>query len=290
MKKCLLFLGLFLVFLNGFSQLENADFENWETSLNKPTAWNLAQYSDYSELPFSGFYHVPETNAQSNDYALTLSIWYYYAEDIAIQKAPISYRPTALNGFYKYEDNDIYEGTTLVTDTAQIAVYLTKWDDILEQRDTIGTGILDFPDEQLSYQSFSNAISYTTDAIPDSITVIIEPSRFPELNYMQAGVNGEEGQTSFFTVDNLSLTEENLAVADEVFPLMKMYPNPVVNTLHISDFEGNAKLYNVRGQLCLQQTISDDMLAIDVSKLAKGVYFVCLENEGKVTVRKLIKQ
>ncbi len=195
-----------------------------------------------------------------------------------------------MNGFYKYEDNDIYEGTTLVNDTAQIAVYLTKWDEILEQRDTIGTGILDFPDEQLSYQSFSNTISYTTDAIPDSITVIIEPSRYPDLTYVQAGVNGEEGQTSFFTVDNLSLTEENLAVDDDVFPLMKMYPNPVTHTLHVSNFEGNVKVYNARGQLCLQQTVSDNMLTIDVSKLAKGVYFVRLENEGEVTVRKLIKQ
>jgi hypothetical protein len=76
--------------------------------------------------------------------------------------------------------------------------------------------------------------------------------------------------------------------------LMKIYPNPVGNTLTVETEQtaGNSTLsvYNVSGQELLTQQVLLARTQLDMSSFVKGVYFIRLMNKDKVEVRKVVKE
>jgi len=74
---------------------------------------------------------------------------------------------------------------------------------------------------------------------------------------------------------------------------MKIYPNPVKNTLTIetsASGESTVSVYNVSGQEMLKQQIGSGKTQLDLSSFAKGVYTIKLLNNNKIEVRKIIKE
>ncbi len=73
--------------------------------------------------------------------------------------------------------------------------------------------------------------------------------------------------------------------------VVTIYPNPVVNTLHISGLKNNAavRIINAAGQIVLQQIATANALAVDMSKLTAGVYTVEIVAEGKVERKVVVK-
>lgn len=76
-----------------------------------------------------------------------------------------------------------------------------------------------------------------------------------------------------------------------------IYPNPVKDYFNIefSNSKGineqiSISVYNIQGQLLLQQTIKQAITEIDVTMLAKGVYIVKVENSTSITFKKIIKE
>jgi len=48
-------------------------------------------------------------------------------------------------------------------------------------------------------------------------------------------------------------------------------------------------LFNMQGQILLQQQVQQDKTDIDISKLAKGVYILSIYNNDKMEVTKMVK-
>ena len=74
---------------------------------------------------------------------------------------------------------------------------------------------------------------------------------------------------------------------------MKIYPNPVKNTINIENSqlgESLLSVYNINGQKLLNQQIGSGKTQIDMSGFAKGVYTVKLLNNNKVEIRKIVKE
>lgn len=270
------------------AQLQNLNFEQWqndpteEQMPNMPTAWvitdgvNLADHCMYP----------PATDAQSGDYALRLGIWYNYVKDAARQTAPINYRPTSLKGYYKYTDNIIQTAAGLVIDIAQVNIYLTKWNTATSQNDTIGSGTINLG-ESLDYSSFNCPVTYSSDAVPDKVTLYLDSTRIRRAGETE-NLMSMEGTGSFFTVDNLSLFEstmgnEDFALANAV----KLYPNPATDVVTITNFSGDAELYDMTGKLVLAQRM--DNSPINVQQLQKGIYTVKLTHANGIQYSKLIK-
>lgn len=294
MKKILLY-SLAFAFCNAASaQLQNANFEQWENPVadggigNRPTGWIRT-----NEVPISetfGFYHNGATDAQSGDYALRLSIWYTYDKDMAYQIAPITTRPAALTGYYKYTDNFINNNLTgtVTPDEANVAVYLTKWNSVLQQNDTIGTGQLSFGASS-SYSYFNCPITYSSTEIPDTIKVIFDCS------LMKKGDNSNGHTTinlggvgSILTIDNIAL-EESLNTDTHFSQNLVVYPNPVQDILRVKDFEGDAYIYNTAGQLIASvQNVNAN--GIDTGKLQPGAYILVLQNVENAVYTKFIKE
>ena len=73
---------------------------------------------------------------------------------------------------------------------------------------------------------------------------------------------------------------------------IKMYPNPVKNTLTI---EANSTIqkvsvYNVLGQEVMAKSPKSNSTTLQTSALQKGVYMVKTEIDGNVSMRKIVKE
>ena len=289
------FTHLFLIFAMPFianAQLQNMNFEDWINPTddntvfnNKPTGWLIGNGLSLHES--TTLYYPPSTDAQNGDYALKLGIWYNYTKDLAQQTAPIASRPAALTGYYKYSNNDVYSGGFgLIKDKASATIYLTKWNAVLAQNDTIGSGKI-FLDATDDYAYFSCPVIYSSANVPDSITVILDCSLLnnPGNNIMSP----ESGIASFFTVDNIQLTEDSMGVTTSVLKKsIAIYPNPVADVLNFPGLKGTANIYDAAGKLVLSQQAVEH--TINLVGIASGIYMLQLKEGNILYHAKFIKQ
>jgi hypothetical protein len=87
------------------------------------------------------------------------------------------------------------------------------------------------------------------------------------------------------------LTNANLATNETVNKnQINVYPNPVSDILNISviSAENDFEIYNATGQKVSSGKISDRK--VDVSQLLKGVYFIQINDKGKLNKLKFIKK
>jgi len=72
--------------------------------------------------------------------------------------------------------------------------------------------------------------------------------------------------------------------------LLNIFPNPASNTININGFPNNtlAEVFDISGKLLLSQSIN--IHQIDISSLAKGLYFIKLSTGDNNIVRKFIKE
>lgn len=287
MKKIYFIFCLLSVSVLSHAQLQNLDFENWDEPVievgNRPTGWILT--NGLFTTPGYSFLHPRQTDAQSNSYALMLSVHYYYTKDAAVQTAAIDYRVAHLKGYYKYENNTISGPNGETEDTAMVVVYLTKFNAMTLQSDTIGSGSIGL-NQSDNYVPFDVNITYTTNDLPDSIHVLLDPSL---VNRYEAYIYSHwpEPLASFFTVDNLSLEGEAVVSADKLSNENNMiiYPNPATDNLTISmKYRSNVSIHDITGAL-IESFNAKPTHQLDISNYAVGIYII-KSDEGMVRFTK----
>ncbi|MFB9052656.1 DNRLRE domain-containing protein [Formosa undariae] len=83
--------------------------------------------------------------------------------------------------------------------------------------------------------------------------------------------------------ESLSIDTENISVG--------IFPNPVAHAFVITNSVGaDLKLYDVVGKLVLQKQIENENQSVDVSSLNGGIYFVRVNNNGRISTKKIIKE
>ena len=101
----------------------------------------------------------------------------------------------------------------------------------------------------------------------------------------------EAGVDDFFLYDNDPLSIPTLQITHEA----DIYPNPANNMLYIAmlkSINGVAVMYNVNGQVVMQQTLSSNtsVYEIDTKKLTSGVYTMIITSEKSIQKNKIIIQ
>ena len=73
---------------------------------------------------------------------------------------------------------------------------------------------------------------------------------------------------------------------------VKMYPNPVKNTLTIeaNNVIQRVSVYNILGQEVMKASPKSNSVTLQTNELQKGVYMVTTEIEGKVSTSKIVKE
>ncbi len=296
MRRLLYLIGGTMLSFSTNAQLQNLDFELWQNPVtessfsNIPVGWIWTNSAMIN--PDNNFYYPPSQDANSNNFALYLSVWYNYTKDAAIQYAPIANRPSALKGFYKYEHNFILGNAGMQRDTAMVSVYLTKHNGSTHTNDTIGRGILEIGESTSTYEEFTVNISYITTGIPDSITVILDPSlarRYTDRSYEIQG-DSLGGHTSFFTVDNLSLISESVTGINDskTKEEIAVYPNPARDYIHIGSTKGEITIRDISGKTVQKLSNSTDG-KIKVDHLCPGIFLIQLRDGRHIYQSKFVK-
>jgi hypothetical protein len=171
---------------------------------------------------------------------------------------PCSERPEALTGYWKYQSQP--------SDMGLVTITLTKWNDVIQQRDAIGGGYLNTTGNIADWTAFSVPITYISPEDPDTASI----------SFTSSGGLMQEGST--LSVDDLGF-DAATAVTDGAFSFpFRAYPSPATDVLTI-DHGGMLKE--------LHLTSADGRIVgpiswlsrerIDVSGLSPGAYIVHAE-------------
>jgi len=107
------------------------------------------------------------------------------------------------------------------------------------------------------------------------------------------GYNGANSATTCYTL-KVQLGTATKPVTELVTDAVKIYPNPVIDVLNISIpgkvNNGTIKVVDARGVVITDQKVTNNLQHINVSKLAKGVYLLKVNNNGTDSILKFVKQ
>ena len=274
MKRLLITFSALLLINSVHAQLLNSDYETWTgTAPNYwPTQWGM--YSN--GLTHSGAMDTwRSSDAHSGSAALQIGVWYYYTDTRAVQRVPITYRPVALTGWYKYTENTIKNQTTNLTtdDTANATVYLTKWNTTTLSADTIGYGTVELLGSN-TYKQFSCAINYTSPSIPDTCIVSLDPSLMTNGGHTYFS---DAGNSSFLKIDDLSLQSSTTAIDDVNTEEILLWPNPANSYIEVYvpwASPCTAIVTNVSGRVVNKFTVSNGHNRMPLTDLVPGTYLL----------------
>jgi hypothetical protein len=197
----------------------------------------------------------------------------------------LTFKPSALTGYYKYTDNNLSNGRT--RDTALLELYVTRWNSSANQRDTLGTGAKELWLSG-SFSAFSCPVTYTASGTPDSILIRFQPSKFGTGG---AGACADSNYCSFLTIDNLSL-EQSTGVSVLSQSRLSVYPNPADNsiTVDLKQGTGTIVMKDVLGKTVSVHPPGSARAVLDISNLSAGVYFLYVQSNSWRAVVKVQKQ
>ncbi|HBR10767.1 MAG TPA: hypothetical protein DD740_00865 [Chryseobacterium sp.] len=133
-----------------------------------------------------------------------------------------------------------------------------------------------------------NGISWTTfaESVPNSGSASVA---------VPAALAGKSGHIRVSAIGNVfyavkAATVGNLAVNDINKASVQVYPNPVKDVLNVSNVAANAsyEIMNVAGQVVTKGNLAEGK--VSVNRLAKGVYFINIDNKGNFVKTKFIKE
>lgn len=223
MKKILFFLGIFLIANVGYSQhqqIENSNFENWTGStadnwhssfsvdlpypLDSATIYTAEQSSDAADGQYSSKLETKSISDGSNTYIVPgltqLGILTYDAGNVMISGGDSLYdRPLGMSIFVKY--------TPAENDTAFIFLYMTKYNQSNDTRDTVGGIIYPITDTILNYTELNIPVLYKDTVQGDTINIIFLSS---------SPFNPVEGSVLY--VDSLTLLYDFVAYPTVALP------------------------------------------------------------------------
>ena len=115
-------------------------------------------------------------------------------------------------------------------------------------------------------------------------------------NYVANSPTGAEIMLSCLTFNSLTSTTVGIPVEETKTESIGVYPNPAKDNINIEIHSSSKaknvsyKIMNVLGEVVLQSEITNPKSEINVSELAKGLYFVEITTDGKKVVKKIVKE
>jgi hypothetical protein len=209
---------------------------------------------------------------------------------------PVSAKPTAVNGFYKFDSTNI-----MTKDSAYIFLALKKWNTTTNKRDTIAFCWKKLPPVNI-YTPFSFTIPYINSMLqPDSMVLIfatddsyLSSSGSPVKNVCSTSTNGN---CAYFYIDDLSLSGP--AGLTNIYGnklSSGVFPNPASDEINvkfnrfiIASDNPVFTLYNAAGQKITDiKQVEGSSIKFDTKHLCNGVYFYTLKLNNETLSGKFV--
>jgi hypothetical protein len=185
---------------------------------------------------------------------------------------PFASRPEAFTGKWQYG--------VQAQDTGMVMVYLTKWNSVTQEADSVGGGVILVLGNLSGWNNLNLPIDYFSSATPDTAYVGI-------ISSMNSPVAG-----SFISVDDLGFNGVAAVTEQEVPAAIKLYPSPVQDKLQVSADRPIRELsiLDLTGRQVMQQGVHAQRSEMDLSALHAGRYLVQLVfADGSRQTRSIVK-
>jgi bacillolysin len=160
---------------------------------------------------------------------------------------------------------------------------------------TLGTLPADFDLKLLNSAGTQVGSSANGSTTAESITYTAAAGTY----YAQAfGYNGANSTTTCYTLKVQLGTATIFGNTNEIAAsksILKVYPSPATDILNVSvlgetNGKGIIKVVDVNGTVVAQQKINNSVQQVDISRLAKGVYMLKIDNGSGLISSKFVKQ
>ncbi len=277
--KALLTLCL-LINLEANSQvIPNGSFENWTQQIigtqTVQTADNWFGSYTQGSTPLSP---IQTTDHVDGNYGMEIETteWPFVglSGGIVSSTFPITTKPLYINGYFKSLRVD-------TTGTGQVLIHLKN------NGALIGEGLFTTNTNVSIYTPFSQAITYTSNLIPDEVIIwLCSEGIF--------GVNTKNFGNKLW-IDNLSLSNAPLSIDNNIDheEFFLIFPNPSTEILNVklkNHNVGSLKITNLLGQTLKSEKLYNENNTISIGSLESGIYIVELEIADKIFVNRIIKE
>jgi hypothetical protein len=127
---------------------------------------------------------------------------------------------------------------------------------------------------------------YVVDVEIEDFDSELSPEIILSNDEVRSGVNFTVNSETKEIVREITTGTKELHVA-----ILKLYPNPFNSFLYIEDAEGyTLRFFTIDGRLVHVQTITDATETVHLDHLPAGMYIIRIENGGKVSTAKVVKQ
>lgn len=292
--KTILSIAIIAIIINSGAaaqSIPNGQFEGWSNTngYNIPDNWGTL--NDMTSA--SGIYTATKGTSSGDSYlklisqnvpgmgvmpGIAVSGNLNESSLIPVSGFPLALRPISLQGRYQYMANS-------PNDVGHIEVYLTKWNQSMGMRDTIGYILQDLNGMAMSWANFNIPFVYNLPIIPDSSVIILSAS----------GDNPEAG--SYLFIDNLDFFMGTTGIVNQqAADQISLYPNPTTDIfqLDISSVLEQVRFFQIidaGGKVVLVQTSNGQPIqTFSIAVLPKGNYVFNIYTSQGVLSKSILKQ
>ncbi len=273
MKKLFLFPALMFAMAISEAQIPNGGFEAWTSmgSYSNPGSWDcynnftgsMGVYTCEQGMPGSqGMYYLKLSSKNVTGLGLIPGVAVSGLIDMMTMEPAsgfaFSQRPASLTGKCQHNNS-----------TGYVDVQLTKWNSMMQMRETVGSGHLVFSGSQPGWTAFSVQISYMNGNNPDSCIISLSSS----------GATGSAAD--YLSIDDLSFSGTTGIADAKDISSMSVFPNPASSYVEAGIRLDGVKTFSYRitdmqGRLVQSATDIDAGIraVIDVASLPKGSYIM----------------
>jgi hypothetical protein len=115
-----------------------------------------------------------------------------------------------------------------------------------------------------------------------------------QTQFLQTNNDSTLNGTGYYIDDVLLIDSTGLGIKEIQPNEFELYPNPASTLITIKTIEhlklNTIKIYTILGELVSQKNSKQELVEIDISSFEEGLYFVQIQTENGVVVRKFMKQ
>lgn len=135
--------------------------------------------------------------------------------------------------------------------------------------------------------SVDSVIQYVTSDVPDYNATRLANILAPSGGNFVTSIEPMSISTFIIPLDVITGMKHDNGMANEIH----IFPNPVNDKFTIQSLQkAIIEIYNIQGQIIIQQQLKQGKTIIDISELAKGVYILRVNNNEKAEVTKIVKE
>lgn len=290
MKKYnLLLLAFSFCVLTATAQIPNFSFENWTNkgSYEIPVQWGTLNNSTANDNVFTVTKASPGSPGSFYMKITSRTIGAAVVGGIAVCGELDSISKKAKSGFAYSAQPASFTGKWqhMIFGTSQgsVKAILTKWNNALNKRDTIGIASKTLTGMAMSWANFTVNFVYFNSDMPDSCIIELRSS------------GSAPTDQDYLWVDNLGFTgvATGIDVLNTDNDAIEVYPNPTTSVVNIrsknSSRVENVILFDILGNKLLELNEIPEN-GIDISKFTKGNYFVQIKTKTALTIKKISLQ